>query len=138
MINREVTLVKAAIGLLALALSTSAQSQTLPYHYAADTVDINQGVYVCDSATRATVDQLVQVRDTVARRSQAARMGCPFHIGPVSDDYQAEEYPVQRQVVGVCYKGGRDFCEEQAFAVLVYMQGKPKTVISLWLDEDRD
>lgn len=128
---------KAAIGILALMLSSSAVAQT-PYHYEADVIDINQGVYVCDRADTSTLNKLAGMPDTIKRRAEARKMGCPFHIGPVSAEYQAQEYPVARQIAGVCYKGNEGFCEEQAFAVVVYMQGRPKTVISLWLDEDRD
>ena len=108
------------------------------YQYTADTVDIAQGVYICSSATRATVDKLASISNDIERRETARRIGCPFYIGQESEDYQAEEYPVVHMVVSVCYKGGKDFCEEQAFAAVVYIQGRPKTVISLWLDEDRD
>lgn len=131
-------MVKVAIGLVALALSTTALAEQGSYQYTDDTVDINQGVYICDSASRTTVDKLAGIPDTVERRETARRMGCPFYIGEENEDYQAEEYPVARMIASVCYKGGKDFCEEQAFAAVVYMQGKPKTLISLWLDEDRD
>lgn len=131
-------MVRAAIGFLALALSSSAAAQTPTYSYDADTVDVNQGVYICNTGNRTTIDTLAKMPDTVKRRAAAARMGCPFHIGPVAAEYEAAEYPVARKIAGVCYKGGKDFCEEQAFAVQVYMQGKPKTIIALWLDEDRD
>lgn len=131
-------MVKAVIGVLALALSSGAMAQQGSFQYTADVVDINQGVYVCESASKATVDKLAAMPDTKARRAAAARMGCPFHIGPVSAEYQAQEYPVARMVASLCYRGSNDFCEEQAFAAVVYMQGKPKTLISLWLDEDRN
>lgn len=131
-------MVKVAISLVALVLSTTAMADQGSYQYAADTVDINQGVYICESASRATVDKLAAIPDTIERRETARRMGCPFHIGKEDEDYQPEEYPVDYIVASVCYKGGQDYCEEQAFAAVVYMQGKPKTLIGLWLDEDRD
>lgn len=121
-----------------IALFALLASATPSFAYEADTVDVNQGVYICDSADKTTVDKLSGIPDLKARRSLAAKIGCPFHITEATDDYQAEEYPVAKVKAEVCYKGGKDYCEEQAFAVEVYMQGKPKTVIGLWLDEDRD
>ena len=128
---------RAMIGLLAMVLATPAVAQG-PYRYQADVVDINQGVYICDKADVATLNKLAGMPDAIKRRTEARKMGCPFHIGVVQAEYVAEEYPVARQVAGACYRGSQGFCEEQAFAVLVYMRGKPKTIVSLWLDEDRD
>jgi hypothetical protein len=108
------------------------------FAYEADTVDVNQGVYICNSADKATVDKLAGITDLNTRRTTAAKIGCPFHISQPTDDYQAEEYPVATVKAEVCYKGNKDYCEEQAYAVEVYMGGKSKTVIGLWLDEDRD
>lgn len=136
--TREVNVVKSAIGLLALVLSSSAVAQT-PYRYEADTLDINQGVYICERADAQTLNRLNAEPDAIKRRNVVApRLGCRFHIAGQQAEYVAEEYPVARQIAGVCYRGAEGFCEQQAFAVLLYMQGQPKAVVSLWLDEDRD
>ncbi len=121
------------IAMLLLATATPS------FSYEADTVDINQGVYICDNADKATVDKLATLMDDETRRNYAdVELHCPFNIGEISDVYQAEEYPVQEVIAEVCYKGGKDYCEEQAFAVKVYMGNQPKIIIGLWLDEDRD
>lgn len=132
-------MVRAGIGVIAAALMASGACAQEPYHYAADTVDVNQGVYICDSADRSTLNRLAAERNDIKRRGAVAQqLRCSFHIGPTGHQYEAEEYPVTQQVAGVCYRGGEGFCEEQAYAVRVYMQGRARVVVALWLDEDRD
>jgi hypothetical protein len=145
-------MVKAAIGILALALSGSALAQPAPISYAEDfevgyEVDLNQGFYVCDQAQAGVVvESLIDLKDVVERRRKAAQMGCPFRL-------TVKEGPVYR-VVGILNsicedrqpgfqltargKEATTVCGREGHALAVERNGQRKTVILLNMDIDYD
>jgi hypothetical protein len=85
------------------------------------------------------MDKLAQTKNDRARRGRvAASLGCGFHIGPATGEYQPAEYRVRAKVAEVCYGRSQGFCDALGYAVRIKTDAGYRTVISLWLDEDRD
>jgi hypothetical protein len=124
--------------MLPMMIMLAALAHPMPYGYGASTVDINQGVYICDTVDRRTLHQLVAQPVLTRRRALAARLGCRFNIAAPTLEYQADTHEVVDEVLGLCYQGTTQYCDEQAWAVTIDVHGETKMIIGLWLDEDRD
>lgn len=107
--------------------------------YTSPTVDINQGVYICQQANRSTMDKLASVKNDRKRRGKVAEsLGCGYHLGPATGPYQPANYRVRGRVAEACYGYSEGFCDALGYAVRIKTAAGYRVVISLWLDEDRD
>ena len=145
-------MVKATIGLLALALSSPALAQTAPIVYTEEfkigyNVDLNQGWYVCDQAQAGVVvEELIQIADDDTRRTRAAQLGCPFSL----TDVEGPSYQVVGILNSICEDRsagysltthGREtttICGREGHALAIERNGQRKTAILLTLDISYD
>jgi len=134
---------------VALILSSA---QTAPIIYNEDfkvgnSVDLNQGFYVCDQAQAGVVlESLINIADPNARRAKAAKLGCPFQltdkegqtetiVGVLNEVCEDQEPGYQLTQKG---KEITTICGREGHALAVEANGQRKTVIQLSLDISYD
>ena len=131
-----------------MAFAMAAPAQAFPISYTEEfkvgySVDLNQGWYVCDQAQAGTVmEELIGEKDDNARRSKAAKLGCPFKLA----EFDGPAYKVVGILHDVCEdrhsgynltqtgKETTTICGREGHALAVELDGKRLTVIQLSLD----